>query len=115
MVDNHINEWRTATLLGVCESIEQYLNPQRFCCKTKHENLFRPSNNCSVVKEEIADDSTILPCFNGRAVSWVSKVHRLRRYIFHFKSLWHPPKTITNSPTFSNFSARHCRWIESIG
>lgn len=24
-----------------------------------------------VVKEEIADDSTILPCFNGRVVSWL--------------------------------------------
>lgn len=24
-----------------------------------------------VVKEEIADDSTILPCFNGRVVSWI--------------------------------------------
>lgn len=25
----------------------------------------------SVVKEEIADDLTILPCFNGRVVSWL--------------------------------------------
>lgn len=25
-----------------------------------------------VVKEEIVDDATILPCFNGRVVSWVS-------------------------------------------
>lgn len=24
-----------------------------------------------MVKEEIADESTILPCFNGRVVSWV--------------------------------------------
>lgn len=24
-----------------------------------------------VVKEDIADDSTILPCFNGRVVSWL--------------------------------------------
>lgn len=24
-----------------------------------------------MVKEEIADDSTILPCFNGRVVSWL--------------------------------------------
>ena len=26
----------------------------------------------SVVKEEIIDDDTHLPCFNGRVVSWVS-------------------------------------------
>lgn len=25
----------------------------------------------SVVKEEIGDDGAVLPCFNGRVVSWV--------------------------------------------
>jgi len=28
--------------------------------------------NCRVVKEEIVEDDSPLPCFNGRVVSWVS-------------------------------------------
>lgn len=27
-----------------------------------------------VVKEEIVEDDSPLPCFNGRVVSWVSKI-----------------------------------------
>lgn len=29
----------------------------------------------SVVKEEIIDESTVLPVFNGRVISWVSEIH----------------------------------------
>lgn len=37
------------------------------------QTLLRPLDT-SVVKEEIIDDNTVLPCFNNKVVCWVSEV-----------------------------------------
>uniref|UniRef100_A0A8C5D5V8 Dishevelled segment polarity protein 1a n=1 Tax=Gouania willdenowi TaxID=441366 RepID=A0A8C5D5V8_GOUWI len=76
----HIDEEETPYLVKLCVSPEKVtladfknvlnnrpVNSYKFFFKSMDQDF-------GVVKEEISDDNAKLPCFNGRVVSWVTKM-----------------------------------------